>query len=123
MSRAARSVAVFGLYCVGVGIQLIAAPNLLLGAVGLPPTEEAYIRVLGVVVLVLGLYYVAAARAEAVAFFRWTTWGRPIALAVFGALVLLGIAPRVLILFGAVDAAGALWTSRALRRDAGTRAG
>ena len=123
MSGAARSVAVFGVYCVGVGLILIAGPNLLLGAVGLPPTGEAYVRVLGVVVLVLGLYYLAAARAEAVAFFRWTTWGRPIAFALFGVLVLLGVAPRVLILFGAVDAAGALWTARALRRDAGLRVG
>ena len=115
MSRAARSVAAFGVYCIVVGIILIANPNLLLAAVGLPPTREVYIRVLGVVVLVLGLYYLEAARAEAVAFFRWTTWGRPIAFAVFGALVLLGLAPRVLLLFGCVDAAGALWTARALR--------
>ncbi len=123
MSGAARSVAVFGVYCAGVGLILIAAPNIFLGAVGLPPTGEPYIRVLGVVVLVLALYYLAAARAEAVAFFRWTTWGRPMAFMLFGALALLGFAPRILVLFGAVDAVGALWTATALRRQFGARAG
>ncbi len=123
MSGAARSVSVFGVYCAGIGVVLIAAPNLLLGAVGLPPTREPYIRVLGVVVLVLGLYYLAAASAEALAFFRWTTWGRPMAFLLFSALVLLGFAPRVLLLFGAVDAAGAFWTARALQRRPRTRAG
>ncbi len=113
----------FGVYCAVVGLVLVAAPNLLLGAVGLPPTGEPYIRVLGVVVLVLGLYYLAAARAEAVAFFRWTTWGRSMAFVLFGVLVLLGFAPRVLVLFGAVDAAGALWTARAMRSQPGARAG
>ena len=41
----------------------------------------------------------------------------------FGALVLLGLAPRILVLFGAVDAVGALWTATALRRQFGARAG
>ena len=123
MSGAARSIAVFGVYCTVVGLVLAAVPNLFLGAVRLPATGEPYIRVLGVVVLVLGLYYLAAARSEAVAFFRWTTWGRPLAFVLFGVLVLLGFAPRVLVLFGAVDAAGALWTARALRSQPGARTG
>ncbi len=115
MSRAARSILVFGLYMIAVAAVLIAAPNALLALCRLPPTREVYIRVLGVVVLTLGLYYVAAARAEAVAFFRWTLWGRPLILATFLALVLLRLGPPVLIVFGAVDAAGALWTTLALR--------
>ncbi len=123
MSGAARSVAVFGVYFAAVGLVLIAAPNLLLAAVRLPPTGEPYIRVLGVVSFVLGLYYLAAARAEATGFFRCTTWGRTIAFALFVLLVLLGLAPAVLILFGVIDAAGALWTARALRRPAGPRIG
>jgi len=123
VSGAARSVVVFGVYCVTVGLVLIAAPNLLLAAVGRPPTDEPYIRVLGVVVLVLGLYYLAAARAEATGFFRWTTWGRPVVLALFVMLVLRGLAPPVLILFGVIEAAGALWTAWALRRPAEPRTG
>lgn len=118
MSRVARSILAFGIYCVAVGALLVAGPNLFLRLVGLPPAPEVFIRVLGVVVLTLGLYYIAAARSEVTAFFRWTVWGRPFAFAAFLALVVLGLAPPVLILFGAIDLAGALWTARALR---GTR--
>ena len=115
MSRAARSILAFGIYCIAVGTVLILVPNTFTAVVGLEPAREPYIRALGVVVMTLGFYYIAAARAEAVVFFRWTTWGRPFVLAAFIGLVLAGVAPPVLILFGAVDAAGAVWTYLALR--------
>jgi hypothetical protein len=69
-----------------------------------------------VVVIVLGLYYIAGAREGVTSFFHWTTWGRPLVLVGFTALVVAGIAPPILILFGAVDTAGAIWTAIALRR-------
>jgi hypothetical protein len=115
VSRAARSVLVFGLYMIAVGAVLVAAPNALLALCRLAPTREVYIRVLGVVVLTLGLYYLAAARAEAVVFFRWTVWGRPLVLVLFIVLAALRLGPPVLVLFGVIDAAGALWTAAALR--------
>ncbi len=118
--RAALSIVAFGAYCVVVGVVLAAKPDVLLGLCGLPPTREAYLRVLGAVVLVLGLYYVAAARAGTVAFFRWTVWGRPLACAIFCGLVALRLAPAVLIVFGAIDCAGALWTGLALRASTET---
>ena len=115
MSRAARTILAFGIYCLAVGAVLILIPNLFLAALGLEPTREPYIRALGVVVMTLGFYYIAAARAEAVVFFRWTLWGRPFVLAAFLGLVIAGAAPPILILFGAVDAAAAVWTALALR--------
>ncbi len=115
MSRAAKTILVFGIYCLAVGAVLTLVPNLLLAGLGLEPTREPYIRALGVVLLTLGFYYIAAARAEAVVFFRWTLWGRPFVLAAFIGLALAGAAPPIIILFGVVDAAAALWTALALR--------
>ena len=115
MSRAARSILAFGIYCLAVGAVLILIPDTFIGLLRLEPTRDPYIRALGVVVMTLGFYYIAAARAEAVAFFRWTIWGRPFVLAAFIGLVLAGVAPPILILFGAVDGAGAVWTALALR--------
>ena len=115
MSRAARTILAFGVYCLAVGAVLILIPNLFLAGLGLEPTREPYIRALGVVVMTLGFYYIAAARAEAVVFFRWTLWGQPFVLAAFLGLVIAGAAPPILILFGAVDAAAAVWTALALR--------
>lgn len=118
MSRAAISIFVFGCYLVLNAMVLAFAPNLMLSVLGLPPTNEPWLRVLGIVVFVLGLYYIQAARQEVTPFFRWTTWARPIVLGAFIAFVAAGIMPAVLIGFGVVDAAGAIWTALALRSRA-----
>ena len=55
---------VFGVYVVLAGVGLLLAPNLVIGPLGFPPPQEPWIRVLGAVATVLGLYYVhAGARA------------------------------------------------------------
>jgi hypothetical protein len=116
MSNAARSVYVFGIYLIVLGGILIGAPNTLLAVFRLPATNEPWIHVLGVTVMAVGMLDVACARAGQMAFFRATVWARLFVLLSFVALVFTGVAPTVLILFGAVDAAGALWTHVALRK-------
>jgi hypothetical protein len=98
-----------------VGAALLLAPGLMLAATGLPPGGELWIRVLGMVVIFLGYYYLRAAREELTAFFRWTVHTRPWPLVVFIVLVAVGRAEPVLILFGVGDLLGALWTALALR--------
>jgi len=115
MSPAARSIFAFGVYVVLVGIGLVSFPNPMLGPLGFPAAQEPWVRVLGVVVFVLGLYYTQAGRENAVPFFRWSVWGRFTILIGFTGLVVSGQAPVPLILFGVIDAAGAAWTYVALR--------
>ncbi len=115
MTSAARSVFVFGLYLLVTALALATLPNAFLGVLGVAPTTEVWIRVLGVVVGVLGAYYVVAARENLVAFFRASVWGRVLVLLGFTTLVLLRLGPPQLIAIGLVDAAGALWTRVALR--------
>jgi hypothetical protein len=117
MTPAARSIQIFGVYLMMLGATLLLAPNLLLGVFGFAPTDEVWIRVVGMLAGILGVYYVRAAQAGLTAFFGWTV---PVRLSVpvfFAAFVALGMAPAVLLLFAAVDAAAALWTWSALRRD------
>lgn len=116
MTAAARSIVVFGTYVVLVGAGLVIAPNAVIGPLGFPTAQEPWIRVLGVVVMVLGLYYVQAGRENTPAFFRWTVWGRCLVLVGFAGLVGVGQAPAPLILFGVIDALGGLWTFLAMRR-------
>lgn len=118
MSRAARSVQAFGFYLVGLGIALAGVPNLLLGAFGLPATPEVWIRVVGVLVLNIGIYYHCAAADEAKRVFRVSVYTRALVVIAFLAFVLLGFAKPMLVLFGLVDLAGGIWTLLALRRDA-----
>ena len=121
MNRAALSILVFGVYIVVVGVMLSGVPNLLLGPLGFPEAREPWIRVLGVVAIVLGCYYVQAARQDVTSFFRWTIWGRAAILVGFSLLVLAGQVAPTLILFGAIDGAGAVWTALALRASSRTR--
>src|SRR5688572_23390070 len=114
MTRAARSIFVFGIYSVATGVTLVAAPNALLSLLRLTPTTEPWIRVLGIVVVVMGSFFIAAARNNVTPFFHFTLWGRAIVLIGLTALILLQLAPPVLILFGLIDAAGAVWTRTAL---------
>lgn len=106
----------FGLYLLGLGAWLLLAPNSLLELFGLPRASDVWIRVVGMLVAFLGVYYVRASAAGLAAFFAWTVPVRLSVLVFFGAFVVLGMAPPVLLLFALVDAAGALWTWRALPR-------
>jgi hypothetical protein len=117
MSRAARSVYVFGFYMAVLGVALVATPNLLLALNGLPATSEVWIRVVGVLVLCLAVYYLLAARHELTEFFRWTVFVRASVMVFFAAFVVLGFVRPVFVVFGVVDLAAATWTALALRSD------
>ena len=117
MSNPAKSVYFFGLYLVGLGAILLVIPNLLLSVFGLPPTGEVWVRVVGMVVLLLGVYYVVLARGESTLFIRLTVYLRSSVIVFFTAFVLLGLASPPLIMFGAVDLLGAIWTGLALRQS------
>lgn len=115
LTRAALSVRLFALYLGANGLILLLVPNLLLALLGLAPTEEPWIRILGIIVFNLALYYHAG--ADGVAFQRITVVTRVIVLLGFSGLVLAGLAPGLLILFGLVDFTGAVWTALVMRRD------
>lgn len=117
MSNPAKSVYFFGLYLLGLGAILLVIPNMLLAVFGLPPTGETWIRVAGMLVLFLGIYYAVLARGESTLFFRLTVYLRSSVIVFFTAFVLLSIASPPLILFGAVDLLGAIWTGLALRQS------
>ena len=115
MSKSARSVFVFGLYLVALGIVLLVLPNFLLGMFFLPSTTEVWIRVVGMLLLFLALYYIQAARKEMTDFFQWTVYVRATVILFFTAFVVLGFASPPLVLFGVVDLLGAIWTGLELR--------
>ena len=117
MSRAAKSLFVFGIYLCGLGLLLLLVPNLLLRGFGVPPTNEVWIRINGMFVLCLSFYYVRAARGELTTFIRWTIWTRVAVIVYFAAFVLLLSAPKPLLLFGLIDLLSAVWTWLALKAD------
>lgn len=120
MTPAARSVNVFGTYLLLLAVILIVVPNPLLEVFGLPQTSEVWIRVVGMLVAFLGIYYRVAAAANLTPFFVATIMVRSSVILFFLGFVLAGWVGWQLLLFGGVDLAGAIWTWRALRQAAAT---
>jgi hypothetical protein len=123
MSKPARTMFAFAIYLAILGLTLVTVPNVLLGVFGIPPTQEVWVRVVGMLVLFLAYYHVEAARNEWAAFTRASIAPRMAVSAFFGAFVLAGLGSPVLLLFAAVDFAAALWTHVALRAVRGAPAG
>jgi hypothetical protein len=119
MAHGAISILIFGIYIVLLGITFVVAPNVLLGMFGVPPTSEAWIRILGVVLGILGFYYIQAARNGLTPFFRATVYGRTAVLIFSVVFAVFGLIKPILILFGMIDFLGAIWTAFAVRAESG----
>jgi hypothetical protein len=120
MSAAARSLQVWSIYLVALAVVLLIAPNPLLGAFRMAPTSEVWIRVVGMMVAFVGVYYWVAAATELVPIFRASVLCRVAVPVFFLVFVSAGWAPWSLLLFGAADLLGAAWTWWALRRSPAT---
>ncbi len=114
MSKRAKSIFVFAVYLILMGITLLVVPNVLLSVFAYPTTDEVWIRVVSMLLVMIAFYYIQAARNELIAFFWWTVYARSAVIIFFIAFVVLGLARPILILFGAVDLLAALWTAVAL---------
>jgi hypothetical protein len=111
------SVFVFSIYLYILGFVLVVTPGALINIFKFPEPDGLWIRIVGVLALILGLYYSHAARAEFRPFFAWTVIARSAVLLFFIAFVIAGLAPPVLILFGVIDFAAAMWTFFAMRSE------
>jgi hypothetical protein len=116
MTAAAKSIFYFSFYLYLVGLTLIFIPNIFLKTIHLPETDEVWIRVAGMLVLILGFYYHFSAAANTISFFKLTIPARLFVLLTFTAFVLAGLVSPVLIAFGVIDALGAAWTWSALKK-------
>ena len=116
-SPAAFSVKFFGVYALLTGLNLMLAPNMLLGMFGIPATNEVWIRVVGVIAFNVGVYYWYAAKCEAKAFFEATVYARGFVFVAFATFAALGFVNKALILFGCVEVVGAIWTWLALKKE------
>ncbi len=117
MTRSGRSLWVFGLYVWLVAAGLLLIPNLMLGLFGLPETNEIWIRVVGIPLVLLGGYYFLAGRNDLVPFIRWSVPARASVILFYLILALTGAVKPTILLFGVVDLVGAGWTALSIRAD------
>lgn len=118
MSRSAFSAKVFAVYLFFAGALLTTAPNLLLSTLQIPPTSEVWIRVVGLVAFMIGVYAWVAAKHEFKPFLVASVYTRFVVFVAFTAFAVLGLASPMVVLFGFADLAGGIWTYFALRADA-----
>jgi len=118
MSKAAISSKVFAVYLVAMGTGMITIPNALLSIFSLPSSPDVWIRVVGVLALMMGVYAWVAAVNELKAFFVASVYTRGAVFLIFSAFALLELSKPQLALFGLIDLMGGVWTFSALRTDA-----
>lgn len=117
MSRSALSAKVFSIYLIIVGTILIFIPNFLLSIFLIPTISEVWIRVLGLTVVMLGVYASVAAKHEHVPFLEASIYTRFVVFMAFVGFAVLGLASPMIVLFGVADLAGGMWTYFALKAD------
>ena len=122
MTYPARTVFVFGIYLLGLGVTLVLVPNLLFSVFQIPATSEVWIRTVGVLVLEFAVCYLLAARRNWQGFIALTVPLRMSVMVFFAAFVFLVGAPPALLLFGATDLAFAVWTWSAIRKSGSSSA-
>lgn len=113
---AAETIQYWSYYVAAVGLSLSLVPGVTFDILGVDLEGEVWVRVLGVVLLLVATYYYAAAISNARMVIVATLLGRPFAGL---ALILLWLTggPWQLALFAAGDFAGALWTWRVLQTE------
>ncbi|MBL8163910.1 MAG: hypothetical protein JNJ61_18120 [Anaerolineae bacterium] len=117
MKNPALASIVFGIYALAMGIGFTVAPNMLLSIFSIPATMEVWIRVVGLLASVIGIYYLYAGRSNDLHFFRMSVIGRTLFFVGMTAFALLNLGPTILIAFGLVDLLAAAWTAYALRAN------
>jgi len=115
MSNSAKSVFVFGIYLVVLGLSFLLIPNVVLGLFGFPETTEIWIRVVGMLLVLSAFYYTQAARKELTDFFKFTVYARSSVIVFFVIFVIFGHTRPIIILFGAIDLLAAIWTGLTLK--------
>jgi hypothetical protein len=121
MNRAAVSVFAWGIYLLGAGLGFFIMPNAILPLFRFSTTTEGWIRIVGLLVAIVGVYYIYCAQNNDMHFIRITMYGRVVFALGSLVLVLMHFIEAPILLIGALDTLGAIWTWLSLRSMAETK--
>ncbi|MFN7117979.1 MAG: hypothetical protein ACK4TA_14350 [Saprospiraceae bacterium] len=117
MGKAERSLFIFGLYLIlapGAGFMIM--PTFILDTFQLPYGDDVWIRFVGLLAFIIGGYYLVTARERLKPLYRWTVWMRLFAGTFMVLMMLIGKVGTAILLFAALDYAGAVWTWLSLEK-------
>lgn len=116
MSSSTRSMQVWTGYVLLLGVGLLLIPNAVFSVFQIEETDEAWIRIAGLLLIGYGAYYWTAVQVEFTRLYRmsvWVRWGIGAGLIVLAFTV----GPWQLVLFASADLLGGLWTHVTLRAE------
>ncbi|MEK6478807.1 hypothetical protein WJR50_14770 [Catalinimonas sp. 4WD22] len=116
-SHAALSSLCWGVYMILNGISMIIQPNSMLETMGFEPTVEIWIRMAGLLALVLGYYYVQMGRYHFLPFYTWKIIGHIAGIIIMTTFYLQGLAPGSILMLCLGDMLAALWTAWGIFED------
>lgn len=117
MSKSAKSVFIYGLYLALNGLLLLFVPNVLLNSLGIEPTTEVWIRLAGILLMAISVYYILAAKYELVVIMKATAFIRFTIIFFFTAFVLLKWVSPSILTISLIDFLGGAWTYLMLKKE------
>jgi hypothetical protein len=118
MTRAGKSIFYFSFWVLMCGIFLMFVPEFSLSFMNMVLADYIIVRLFGMILIFLFVYYIIAGRNPAFwPFYQATIFTRYTALLSVIIFVIIGIAKPYVIGFVIVDAIGATWTLFALIKD------
>lgn len=119
MSRTALSVFIMGLYLLFLGFTMLFVPEMMFLILAYPSAPDIMSHVLGMIFIFLAYYYIRSSLDEEGMdkFFIWTVHARASVIVFLIIFVVLQLVSPLMIIFGVIDLAAAMWTFWALRKD------
>jgi hypothetical protein len=117
MSKTAVSITVYGIYLGSAGVGFMFIPDVLLQVLSLPPTNEVWIRLFGVLAVVLAAKAYYPVRMNVVALMQFDVYTRTFAGIFITVLVVMGLAPRIMLILAIIDILASVWTQVAIFAD------
>lgn len=110
MDAATLSIFIWGIYVLLTGVLLVFIPDKTLHIFGHEKPKDHWIRVVGIIAISLGFFYLNSALNEVYSFYWASIYTRIAGFIGFSGLVVFRMAKPKIILFGIIDAMGAAWT-------------
>lgn len=117
MSGVSKSILIFGIYSLMMGIVLLFIPHLILPIFNLPVSGEPWLNLLGFVLVCSSYYYIRSGLSGNMQFALYTTHTRFAAPLIVAYLIATSKADWYFLSFGIVDGEGGLWTWFELKRN------
>jgi hypothetical protein len=118
MTRAGRTLVVFGIYLSFAGMVLLFAPAFVFWLFEVRGTDGLWARIAAMLLLIVGYLCVRSGWESQTLFCRLSVHTRSSVLFLIAAFVYMERASPLMLIFGVIDFTTAMWTASALRADA-----